>query len=95
MALFQEYKIITYDIPEDSHLPKFGIHQVFYDEVGKPVCISEEPLSLTGENKDDIIEFMEEVLSAVKHSAPFVVPENADEWGELTDEDKEIYGLEE
>jgi hypothetical protein len=57
------YRIIHHD--KDKH-PYFAVHEVFYDDDGKIMSWTTDPINITGENKPDLIKTLRQMLGDVE-----------------------------
>lgn len=66
----------------------FGIHEVYYDDDGKPRAMTEEPVRMDAETVDDLIHAIEHVLDDARNHPVFEPPA---EWSavKLADTNKE------
>ena len=40
----------------------YGVHEVFYNDAGKPWTMTEEPVQVDGESTRDIIAYLEQII---------------------------------
>lgn len=52
----------------------FGIHEVYYDESGKPDMVTEEPIQVIGDNLEELKQTLKWMLKSLK--APILDYEN-------------------
>jgi len=51
---------------EDTELVFFGIHEVYYDEEGKPNLVTQEPIDVSGESVEDLLDIYETMKEAFR-----------------------------
>lgn len=59
------YRVIKYDHRPDYNgdEPWFAIHEVYYDEDGKPTSVTENASTVSGEDLKWVVERMQEAVS--------------------------------
>lgn len=44
---------------------QYGVHEVFYNDQGKPFTMTEDPVDITGESKKETREYLEMILKDI------------------------------